>query len=393
MKRTLLVATMMMLAGGAAEAASGAVYAKVLFYQNNNDYCASSADCAGANYTQSQYNTYQPFANAKVLMKDQSGNVIGTSSTGPDGYVVMSWYSPSQPANAHLEVLPEHKDGRFKLKTASGQSFSWSNPSFAPINGTNTNGTAQNVGTITLGTAASPNPYANAFDGAQRMWNDALRYSSDMVNHFNGVEILAFGNDSVCSTSCASGKTIKLDSNATYVLSARILHEMGHVVSTLAKSHSTSADYCYSTPGAASCGWGFQSPEWKSLSFEEGIATFFGDVTLFWSWANAPVINGVSREIQTSTCASDQSRWAESVLRYLWDVYDSHADTGFVDDTNYSYDTVVETLQKFCDGSGDHCTDEGLTNKDGRSSSDFAYNLRLINGDSTPTERTNNCVD
>jgi hypothetical protein len=383
----------MLIAGRTAEAASGAVFAKVLFYQNNNDYCPTTQDCTAANYTQAQYNTYQPFANALVYMVDAGGNLIGQSSTGADGYVTLTWSSPTLPSSARIQVRLAHKDDRFRMFTAAGDSIKYQYPTFAPINGTTLNGTAQDLGVYTVGTAASPSPYGNAFDGAQRMWNDALRYSSDMINNFHAVTILAFGNDAECSTSCTSGKTIKLDSNATYVLSARILHEMGHVVSSTAKPWDSDADYCYSTPGASSCGWGFESPEWKSRSFEEGIATFFGDVTLYWYWANNPVINGVSRENQTATCAAGQSRWAESVLRYVWDVYDSHADAGWVDDTQYSYDTIVETLQKFCDGTGDHCADEGKVNFDGRSSSDFAYNLALITGDSTPTERAHNCVD
>jgi hypothetical protein len=391
--RTLVLAVTLLIAGRTAEAASGAVFAKVLFYQNNNDYCPTTQDCTAANYLQSQYNTYQPFANAKVFMEDANGNLIGQSSVAADGYFTMNWFSSSLPSNARIYVRPFHKDDRFRFYLASGASYKFQFPTFTPINGTTLNGTAQDLGTYTLGTAASPSVYANVFDGAQRMWNDALRYSSDMVNNFNDVEIRAFGNDSECSSSCTSGTLIKLDSGATYVLSRRILHEMGHVVSSTAKAWGTNADYCYDSPGAASCGWNFTTQEWKSRSFEEGIATFFGDVTLYWYWANNPVINGVSRENQTTTCASGQSRWAESVLRYVWDVYDSHADTGWTDDTQYSYDTIVEALQKFCDGTGDHSVNEGQVNKDGRSSSDFAYNLGLINGDSTPTERARNCVD
>ena len=374
-----------------ASAAGGVIAGRMLFYQNNQDYCPSTQNCDAANYVEAQYQTYQPLAELKVYVEDEAGTILGQSSTSVGGDFRIAWYRGTAPSSVRLFWRGEHKDGRFHLRTASGARFRSVTSYFAPVVGT-TSASPQRRGDIRFGSATNPPAYANLYDGAWRMWHFALSYSNRMHALFTDVEIRAFGNDDSCPTSCAGGKQVSIDSNSTFVLSDRILHELGHIASELSHPWSTAADYCRDEPGSTQCGWSYQTAEWRSRSFEEGLATFLGDVAQFWFWAPDPTIGGTSREVNTA-CSTNESRWAQAMFQYLWDAYDDHADAGWDDADNVAYYAFIDTLASYCDGSGDHCASEGVANRDGRSASDFAYQMFELTGAHTTRERINNCVE
>jgi hypothetical protein len=72
-------------------------------------------------------------------------------------------------------------------------------------------------------------------------------------------------------------------------------HEMGHIASYLSKPFSNCGAGNYptacigvGTPGSCGGSWSIDAGEWKCLGFEEGLATFIGDVSYYWSWATGP---------------------------------------------------------------------------------------------------------
>ena len=68
----LVLALASFVAAATAHAGSGVVRGRLLFYENNNDYCPSTRDCTGANYLEAQYNSYLPVSDAKVYVEKEA---------------------------------------------------------------------------------------------------------------------------------------------------------------------------------------------------------------------------------------------------------------------------------------------------------------------------------
>ncbi len=360
--RTLCFALVAIAAPTSAFAASGTVSGYWRNYQNQGNYCdPNTRNCASARYLESEYNTYHPISDTKIYIKDQNGAVIGQGVTSSTGYFNITWYRGSTPSYVRVYWYFEHKDDRFKIRAANnGKLAKWS----API--AVSNGGSVYTGYHYAGTSSAISGLANIYDGADRMWYDALNYSNRMKANFTGLTIRAYPTD--CPTACAnSGENlIKMPSTAPFKPQARILHEMGHIAA--GKSAGKSMDpgsYCYplqETPsGGDDCsdgssnGWSMTSSEWRGVALKEGLATFIGDVAIYWGGAQDPrTCNStgecpVSGSIEDSiSCSGDVGRRAMQMDRYMWDIYDTKVDGS--DNVDESYYAFFDTLAAIPDG-------------------------------------------
>jgi hypothetical protein len=408
--RSLVLSTALITAfAGTASASSGYVRARVQFFQNQGGYCPTSRDCTGARYLASQFHTYLPIGDTRIwIRRDSDGTVIGQGSTDADGYFTIRWSDPSSSGSvaATFAWQAEHKDGRFAVRNADGLTFRMSSSPFLLTSGT-TAGAPTELGNRRWGTSSSPHAIANVYEGATRMWN-VLKSSNRMLGAFTDVEILAF-DSARCGTSCASGKTIVLDDNAAYAPQARVMHEMGHVASTLSNKNQTRSlppnIYCFID--TANCGWSLNSQEWQAAAFEEGLATFYGDVALYTAAATAPHTCYASAapcgtgtfNVETSSrssCATGESRWALSTVRYLRDAYDDGVDyTG--ETLSAPYHAFFDTVHAFDEGTWEDQKEEywnadysALDDKDGRSAHDFR-DVWIPWGTDSTTQYQGNC--
>lgn len=384
--------------------ASGVVSGHLQFYQNQGNFCPTTRNCTGARYLQSEFNTYVPLRDIKVYMvRVSDGAAMGQAATDANGNFLLSWsITGSSPVVAQLIVRGEHKDNRFFLRAADGTQLLLNTPTFNATSGS-TSSNPQQIGTFAWGGPNNPNDVTNVYDGAWRTW-DVLRQSSILMQRFTNLEVRISSPD--CPTSCAQStlNRILLDPGAAYAPQARIMHEMGHIASYRGSgTFRSSGAYCYpNAPG--NCGWTIDQPQWSSVSFEEGLATFLGDTGLYSSNAVAPHTCYASQtfcgtgvfNIETSpiTCVTDEGRWPLSVDRYLWDAFDSNAD--YVNEVQTrSWYEFIDALASFPPGEGNRHSDEPwlgniLIDPDGRSAVDFRENWKTLSVD-TDLEWSSNC--
>lgn len=338
-----------------AHAASGHVTGTWKNYQNQGNYCdPDTRNCTSARYLKTEYHTYHAISNTKVYVKDQNGVVIGTGATNASGYFDIVWNRASTPTSVRVYWQFEHKDDRFKIRSeGNGVLAKWTEPVSV------SNGGITSVGTLYAGTSTAISGLANIYDGADRMWYDALNYSGRMQDVFTGLTIRAYPEE--CPTGCANSgtNTVKLPADAAYSPQARILHEMGHIAA--GKSAGAAMDpgsYCYPAETTeCESGWSSTSNEWRGVALKEGMATFFGDVALYWNGALDPRTClssgecGASGTIETSAaCTGTVGRTAIQMDRYFWDTYDDHVDGD--DNVAEPYYAFFDTLAAIPAGTG-----------------------------------------
>jgi hypothetical protein len=170
------------------------------------------------------------------------------------------------------------------------------------------------------------------------------------------------------------------------------MHEMGHIASYLSKPFVGTVAYSYPTQCTGCGSWNLGTPEWLSAGFEEGLATFLGDVAMYWHWAVEPTTclstsscNAWSIEDSAGdgNCAADEHRWPISTDRYLWDIYDTVDDTTYTDSVNIHYWQFFTTLENYSSGFANYQCDEPWTNSnynvvddwDGRDQEAFYFSL------------------
>jgi len=411
---TVLLVASCGLAPAQASAASGWVEGYIKHYQNQGNYCPTTRNCTTAQYLQAEFNTVVPARNVYVYLRDQNGAVIGTGITSSSGYYKFSWSRSTAPTSGSLIWTLKHGSGRFQIFAPAGETWIlWSTVS-SIVDGT-TSSSPQNLGTRQWGSSGAPHQLTNGYDGAEKMWNRSLMYSNRMVNYFSNLDIRAFSNsvpNSNCSSSCAFGPAnqVQLDANAAFTPQARVMHEMGHIASYVSNNFTYGGDYCWPSTGGAGCGWSFTSAEWRAASFEEGIATFYGDTAIYWNLNPQPhtclsasfcPLN--SFDVETSTgsgsCATNETRWPLSVDRYLRDMYDNVNDPGFGEAMSRPYGEFFDTLAQFAAGTSNHQKDEpwnasytALDARDGRSAcDDFGFNFTALTGLVTTNQCSNNC--
>lgn len=400
-------------AAQAAHASSGVVTGTVVFFQNQGNYCPATRDCTGANYPQSQYQTYLPLADTKIFVRRTSDNaVIGQGSTNTAGVFTIAWTDPAAlgHTSGHLLWTAEHKDGRFAVRNSVGGVIPYTTANRALL--------ANNVTAVGTWVWSGPgllDPISNVYDGAYRMWAFALSQSTRMSLFFGGVQIFAFDSDT-CPTSCADGPAnrIILDDFAAYAPQARIMHEMGHIASYRAsrdqRFQQTGNCEFYSYPSTTcspTAGWTLESPEWEAAAFEEALATHLADVALYRPSARQPhscissdACGDDSFNVETAPiCGPDQQRVVLNHMRYLWDNYDTRVD--------YPGETlarpvsdVLETIFAFANGLDNRQKNEPFfvffgffipDETDGRSTTDYRANMAMALGIESGVQLANNC--
>lgn len=401
--------------GMSAWAASGYVSGKLQFWQKQGNYCPTGRDCTAANYRQADhFDKAQPLSELQVQVVNAADTTVvyGQGVTDVSGNYLFQWTTPSTPPASKVLWKYRQKDTRFELRSASSNGIYYGTGS---SNITLTNGTTQAspqaLPTYTTGSSASPSHVANLYDGAFRTWYWALSYSGLMQSLFTAVQVKAFDATS-CPTSCANGatKTITIDStNSALMPQGRIMHEMGHIANYLSKAFRAPIAYSYPTQ-CTGCGtWSLGTTEWASAAFEEGSATFVGDVAMYWHWAPQPTTCLSSSSCSTGTyhvetsggssCASGNERFPINVERYIWDVYDTLQDSNYADTMNINYWQYFVVLSNYASGFANNQADEPWTNSnynaidnyDGRSSSDFQSVLNTVYSLNSATQRSNNC--
>jgi hypothetical protein len=343
-----IAAALALAAPGLASAASGTVQGTWRNYQNQGNYCdPNGRNCTQAQYLVSEYHTYHPISDTKVYIKDPGGAVIGTGVTDASGAFSIVWNRGSTPAHVRVYWQFEHKDDRFKIRdeTGGGVYAKWSNEILV------TNGGTVNVGNLYAGTSLAISGLANIYDGADRMWNDSLKYSGRMLNIFTGLTIRAYPED--CPTACANSGSnlIKMPEGSEFKPQGRILHEMGHIAAgKAAGAQMDPGGYCYPAEETdCGLGWSMGSNEWRGAALKEAMATVLGAIALYWSGAGDPrsclaAAGGpASSTIETSgACSGTMGRQAMQVDRYLWDIYDSRVDGA--DNVDEPYYVFVDAL-------------------------------------------------
>lgn len=419
----VLMAAAIMGSAPASAVCSGTATFKVRFFQNQGNFCPTisdpTRDCSSTQYDESMFGVNQVVSGTKAYLFKTGGAAIGSGITDANGDVTMTWIDFSCSSGSISAVMNwrfQHGDDRFAVKDITGAT--WSSSS-SPV--TLTNGATQNLGTFTKGSSATPDPLANVYDGASRMWEFALNDSAHMRSYFTGLDILAFEPSvgATCPTSCAIGtSTVRLDAAAEFKPQARIMHEMGHIASQWAhpsQNFQFGGNYNFpsGTPGGG--GWSMTTSEWSHASFEEGYATFLGDRSIYWQGNDEPTTcnstsfcsNSASTNTETTVgsglCASTggtgstEERNALNVIRFLRDIYDTNSD--FTDDVlASSYASIIDTAEEFGTGTIDSGKNEpwnsGLTaldDNDGHCTTDFGTAYFALTGNSAADTRVENC--
>lgn len=384
----------------------GYIAGTLQFNQWQGGFCPTTRDCTGASYLQAEFGTYVALRDTKFQILAESGSLIGSGATDANGNFIASWCISGTVSTVDARVTwrAEHKDNRFFVRDANGTAYALNSTAFQLLAGTTSGSPQRLANPLRWGQPGLPNPVANIYDGAWRTWN-SLRVANRTLGALNNLEIRA--DSTVCPTSCAFGESnlIHLDLNAEYSPQARVMHEIGHIVSHRASKDGgfrSSGAYCFPNTGSG-CGWTFDTEEWASVGFEEGFATFLGDTALYVKNATRPhtcyasaqaCASGYFEIDITGTCVAGQNRWPITVSRYLWDVYDSSADR-IGENVDRSLSEILDTIYAFPNGEDNHQKDEpwfgsNLDDLDGRSAEDFRYHLHQA-GVSTYEAFQGNC--
>ena len=400
---------------GAAQAANGTASGRIMHFNRQGNFCPTTRDCTGSKYPQSQWNVNRPIRDVKVYVRDDSDAIIGQGSTDGAGNFTVSWSSPTLPAHVHVTWHGEHKDGRFVIQDANGATWVfWTFPLVA-VSGGNTA-----FGDLVWGAPGAPHDITNIYDGAHREWWDSLWWSSRQQATYFGIRV--YTGSTNCPTSCEQNNQVWLDPGAAYTPQARVMHEMGHAASQHAHEGSgywAMNDYCYPSTGSG-CGWSYDTPEWRQPGMEEATATFYADVGLYapnalqphscLSAAQAACPTGVFN-LETSTgpigtCSTDEDRRPLTIMRILWDLYDTHVDCagGFCDTVSASLDQMNNVFTAFPNGRSDGQKNEGWgcfliedpafcwpDNRDAGNIYDYAAHFLAVTGMSATGALNTNC--
>lgn len=396
---------------------SGVVSGTFNLWNKNGNFCDPGIqNCTGSAYTKSAFDTTRPLMNAVVEIWQGSG-AIGSGVTDGSGNFKVSWSSGTIGTQAFVRWFSQQKDGRFVINDVNGLRMNTFSGNFTLVNGTTTT-SPQNIGTWQGGTSASPQWWLNVYWAAELEWRTRFNLVGLLINNYTNIEIRGLQNNvpgflGNCGTSCANGaqKRIQLDAGAGFAPQARIMHESGHVANYQARPFTNGGNYCWpntSAPdgigGGNPCGWSQSAddPEWAAAAFEEGLATFAGDSTLWFpnspgptsclSSGNCPVNSSTRIEethfpFATNNCnltsGDPESRWALSAMRFLWDVYDTvnDCDDDTIGEGPQNYWRMYANMQNYAAGTSTNQIDEpwnsdfsAIDNFDGRGSSSYNQN-------------------
>ena len=338
---------------------------------------------------------------------------VGFGSTDRNGNYNIRWETNDNttPASITVRWILRHKDTRFSVTNASNGVWTGDIDSFTPIAGDAVWAGEANWGFTQVN---------NLYDGAQRTWWEALRYSSVQLNGFNAVNI-RWPDPDGAPTGIAQGSNnrILFFGDVARIPQVRISHEMGHIAAFVAMGAIGCGAYNY--PNACSSSnpfvdctdtpaWNVESPEHYCAAFDEAIADFLGGVSYYWFGATEPrhcPVLGLCNDVQwdleqslasqsTSVCTEAVRRSSRTTLKYLWDAYDSVNDANYNDAVGHSYDQMHDALDAFPSGFGNGDVFEAfssvspfpINDEDGRSALDYSKVLP----NSTLTQFQNNCI-
>src|SRR5262245_1658490 len=130
MKNTLCALLMTLAATalcGAAHAASGTLAGRMLFLQQQGNFCPTTRDCTGARYLQGEFNKNQPVKDIVIQVKNSSGAVIGTGATDSSGNFAIPWSTTSSLTNAVFRTWMKEKSStpRFLIENLSGANWNF----------------------------------------------------------------------------------------------------------------------------------------------------------------------------------------------------------------------------------------------------------------------------
>lgn len=415
-------------------AASGYISGTIKAVEHHGGYCDPDfyePYCVGAKYLKSEYNTAQPIKEAKVsivgVINQGSGETVyslGEGVTNSSGHFLINWYVSSALApifinnqvSFQLRWNPTHGSNRFSVVSSSGsQFFLWAGISSLTSN--TTSSSPQSLGTLTWGSANSPNAIANLYLGAERMWTH-LSVSNRMNAYFENIKVMypdgcpKYNSSDLISCFAGSIKTVKItDETAIYTL-AIILHEMGHAVAHVA-SRNQEFKSCGSRryPDHANT-HSLDVPLWGCSQFSEGFADFIYVTAIYEKYAPTPVYCKdagicfpfqeyekleISSNTNGTSCGTDENRWEIHAARYLWDLYDNVSDypgetfnhpLWYFIDTIHAFDNGINNRQKNEPWNSNLST---ITKPDGRSTYDYKYLYEYWNNVDTSTIYMANC--
>lgn len=414
---TSFLLSLLFLSNSAFAAGGGTIKGVLKFHNKLGHFCSNitdGIDCTGSKYNEAAYDTSLPLSDVIIQVR-VNGALAGSGATDINGNYQVNWtYAGSgTPTNAQVESFLKHKDSTFQVFSSGGASYRIYGNFTASYDWTqepgNATGTIQNLGTWNWGSSTTPNQKVNAYSAAWRTWYYAFKYSAVLVADFGTLAIYAgdtktdyAGKD---KTTNALIHRVRINSTDLGNLSYEaVYHEMGHAASFRASNSKFVPTGWYDWPSTGSAGpHTYDSPEWSSAGFEEGLADFLGVVGQY--WFNAPearacLILSSNNHCPTTilpdrgirldtlpTCAlTNENRYQRNNTRFLWDYYDS-ANAG--DDTiTVSYAQILQGLDAMADGYGNNNINEQwssssfttVDNGDGRSLYDLRHMLFDING-------------
>lgn len=405
-------------------AGGGTVKGTLKFHNALIHYCPNISlgrNCTGSNYNENAWDTQLPISQMKVSMK-VNGVTVGSGSTDVNGNYQFNWTYPhtGSPTNAQLEAFLEHKDGRFQVLKEDGSDYriyanftayyDWIG---SPLNPP---GVIQNLGTWSWGSSGTPNPRLQMYHAAWRTWYYAFSYAGSLLNGFNTMEIWtgATSGGSFYDINNHRGVVNKADMDQfSYQV---VYHEMGHAASQKsAVGGSWQFANRYNFPSTtAGGGHTYDTPEWSSASFEEGLVDFLGIVGHYWFNApearacltispnrvcanTVPADQGINLE-QNPTCAgTNENRFQRNTTRFLWDYYDSN-DEGSGDVFTEGYWHFLDANNDFLNSAGNNGKNEpwntaltAIDDVDGRSLNDMRRMLTNKFGVSSATLYATHC--
>lgn len=172
-----------------AAAATGVITGYLRFEQLQGNFCPVGRSCTGARYLEAEYSTYQRIKDVKVYIKNNAnGAIVGQGSTDSNGVYLIQWTSSSSVSSATIYWVSENADGRFYITDLNGTKRQFNAYTAQALTSGTTVGSPQDLGQRGWGGASSSTvKIANINDGAWRMWNDGLSWSSLMANEFTGL--------------------------------------------------------------------------------------------------------------------------------------------------------------------------------------------------------------
>jgi hypothetical protein len=452
------------LASSALAQNSGYVTGSVNFWQNQGHFCNDTSypfpdpranwpvrDCTDAKFKDDHAQQYRPIRRVLLVLRDANNNTIGATNSGLNGEFTLGWQTSGPLTGASLHMYLSHSQGA-GIYPPTGSALVWYavdyNLSLIPGGGT------LNVGWRGWGGAGSPEPYSNLYDGLH-MALDAVWQHDLWFAFIGGTTVRAFTNNDLngnptCTTSCAWGpqKLIHIDAFmstfSAYVPQSRIMHELGHLVSWQSTPFQSvpanSGMYSWTSTTNTNETWSLNTSEWRHSAYEEGVASFFANISLYGPAApaphdcpgapNTPCATGTfnveaSSGFGTALCpaqagVNESDRYALTVMRYLWDMYDTTQDTvtanacdgdgmnaSYTDIHTWSAHTLFQAHRRPINGVNNHQRDKPFTNtfynvleappslqgRDGRSVFDYRWHFQDAYGVNTRALMCMNCMN